>query len=110
MPFKINFFVNLILNFLIPFLVLMTRNNKRNPKILTFVAIVILIGHWNDLYLMFMPGTIDHQAGIGALEIGMTLTFAGLFMFWVLTALSKRGLIPVNHPYIQESAHHDVGV
>ncbi|MFM6982616.1 MAG: quinol:cytochrome C oxidoreductase, partial [Chitinophagaceae bacterium] len=110
MPFKINFFVNLILNFLVPFLVLMTRNNKRNPKILTFVAIIILIGHWNDLYLMFMPGTIDHQAGIGALEIGMTLTFAGLFMFWVLTALSKRGLIPVNHPYIQESAHHDVGV
>lgn len=110
MPFKINFFVNLILNFLVPFLVLMTRNNKRNPKILTFVAIIILIGHWNDLYLMFMPGTLDHQAGIGALEIGMTLTFAGLFMFWVLTALSKRGLIPVNHPYIQESAHHDVGV
>ncbi|MES2616475.1 MAG: quinol:cytochrome C oxidoreductase [Bacteroidota bacterium] len=110
MPFKINFFVNLVLNFLIPFLVLMTRNNKRNPKVLTFVAIVILIGHWNDLYLMFMPGTIDKSAGIGPLEIGMTLTFAGIFIYWVLTALSKRGLIPVKHPYLEESAHHDVGV
>ncbi|MCC6818858.1 MAG: quinol:cytochrome C oxidoreductase [Bacteroidia bacterium] len=110
MPFKINWFVNLILNFLVPFLVLMTRNNKRNPKVLTFVAICILAGHWNDLYLMFVPGALDHQGGIGMLEIGMTLAFVGLFIFWVLTALSKKGLIPVNHPYIQESAHHDVGI
>jgi len=110
MPFKINWFVNLILNFLTPFLVLMTRNNKRNPKILTFVAIAILVGHWNDIWLMLAPGTIDHQATIGLLEIGMALAFAGLFIFWVLTALSKRGLIPVKHPYIEESAHHDVGV
>jgi hypothetical protein len=110
MPWKINWFANLVLNFLIPFLVLMTRNNKRNPKILHFVAICILIGHWNDLYLMFMPGSLDKQAGIGPLEIGMTLTFAGIFMYWVLTALSKKGLIPVKHPYIEESAHHDVGI
>lgn len=110
MPFKINFFANLILNFLTPFLVLMTRNNKRNPKIITLVAIIILIGHWNDLYLMLMPGSIDKSAAIGPLEIGMTLTFAGIFIYWVLTALSKRGLIPVQHPYLGESAHHDVGV
>lgn len=110
MPFKINFFANLVLNFLVPFLVLMTRNNKRNPKILTFVAIVILIGHWNDLYLMLMPGSLDKQAGIGLLEIGMTMAFVGLFIFWVLSALAKRGLVPVKHPYIEESAHHNVGV
>lgn len=109
-PFKLNWFVNLILNFLVPFLVLMTRNSKRNPKVLTFVAICILVGHWNDIYLMLVPGSLNYQGGIGLLEIGMTLAFAGFFIFWVLTALSKRGLIPVNHPYIQESAHHDVGV
>ncbi len=108
MPFKVNWFANIIMNFLIPFLVLMTRNNKRNPKVLHFVAITILIGHWNDLYLMFMPGAT--QTGIGVLEIGVTLTFAGLFIFWVLTALGKKGLVPVKHPYIEESAHHDVGI
>jgi hypothetical protein len=40
----------------------------------------------------------------------MALAFAGLFIYWVLTALSKKGLVPVKHPYIDESAHHDVGV
>ncbi len=108
--FKIHWFFNLAMNFLVPFLVLMTRRNKRNPQILTFVAITILVGHWNDIYLMLMPGAIDHQASIGLLEIGMPLFFAGLFMYWIFSALSKKGLIPVKHPYIQESAHHDVGV
>jgi hypothetical protein len=108
--FKFNFLINLVLNFIIPFLVLMTRNNKRNPKVLTFVAICILIGHWNDIYLMLTPGSLSNQASIGVLEIGTTLLFAGIFIYWVFTAISKRGLIPVNHPYIEESAHHDVGV
>ncbi len=108
--FKFSFFFNLVMNFLIPFLALMTRNSKRNPTNLTIVAIVIIIGHWNDLYLMIMPGVLDHHAGVGALEIGMALLFVGVFIYWVLTALSKRNLIAVNHPYINESAHHDVGV
>jgi len=110
MPFKIHWFFNLVLNFLIPFLVLMTRNNKRNPRILTFVAICILIGHWDDIYLMLMPGAIDQQARIGWLEVGMPLFFAGVFIYWVFTALSKKGLVPVKHPYINESANHDVGI
>ena len=110
MPFKVNFFANLVMNFLIPFLVLMTRNNKRNPKILITVAIIIIIGHWNDMYLMFMPGSIDKQSTIGALEIGMALTIAGLFIYWVSSALSKKNLIAIKHPYLDESAHHDVGV
>ncbi len=110
MPFKFHWFLNLVLNFLIPFLVLMTRNNKRNPKILTFVALCVLVGHWNDIYLMIMPGAIDKQASIGLLEIGMTLAFAGLFIYWTLTALSKKGLVAIKHPYLEESAHHDVGV
>ncbi len=110
MPFKVNWFANIVLNFLVPFLVLMTRNNKRNPKVLTFVCICLLVGHWNDLYLMFMPGAIPNQAQIGLLEIGMTMTFMGIFIYWVLTALSKQGLMPVKHPYLEESAHHDVGV
>jgi hypothetical protein len=108
--FKISWFANLGMNFIIPFLTLMTRNNKRNPKVLTFVAIVILIGHWNDIWLMLMPGALDTQAGIGLLEIGMTMAFAGGFIYWVFTALGKKGLIAVKHPYIEESAHHDVGV
>ncbi len=50
------FIANLLLNFLTPFLILMTRNNKRNPNTVIIAGAAILIGKWNDLYLMIMPG------------------------------------------------------
>jgi hypothetical protein len=50
------------------------------------------------------------EAGhVGLMEIGMPLIFAGVFIFIVLRALSKANLFPKNHPYLQESVHHDVG-
>lgn len=104
-----NFILNVVINFLIPFLLLMTRNAKRNPKTLLLAGTVILLGHYHDTWLMIAPGSLGTAGGIGAMEIGMFLFFAGLFSYWVLNALTKRGLIAINHPFIIESANHDVG-
>ena len=108
--FRPIFFVNLFINFFIPFLLLMTRNAKRNPKSLLIVGSIILIGHWIDIFLMVMPGVLGSQAtGIGFLEIGMPIAFAGLFIYVVLACISKANLYAINHPYIIESATYDVG-
>lgn len=106
------FFIgNVVINFIVPFLLFMTRDGKRNPKIIAFVAIAIIVGHWNDLYLSIYPGAFNGEVVYpGPLEIGLFILFAGIFIKWTLNAISKRGLIPVNHPYIEESATHDVGV
>jgi hypothetical protein len=101
--FNTLFFINLIVNFAMPFLALMTRNSKRSPQILTVVALAVFIGHWIDFYIMVMPGTMGEKASIGLVEIGMTLGFVGLFFLVVLRALAKAGLLPVNHPYLKES-------
>jgi hypothetical protein len=42
------FFMNLILNFFLPFLILMTRDAKRQSRFLTVIATIILVGHWFD--------------------------------------------------------------
>lgn len=103
------FAVNIFMCFVAPFLVLMMRNAKRSPKVLLTAAAIILIGHWVDTYLLIMPGTVGDKAGIGMLEIGTTMAFAGIFIYVVLNSLSKANLYPVNHPYVLESANHDVG-
>jgi hypothetical protein len=41
-------------------------------------------------------------------EIGMFLGFLGLFVSVVLKALSKAPLVPVNHPYLNESENHHI--
>jgi len=108
--FRPLFRTNIIMSFFLPFLILMMRNAKRNPKVLMLAGVIILVGHWIDLYLMVMPATVGDSASIGLLEIGMTMTFAGFFIYWVLNSLSKKPLYPMNHPYLLESVNHDVGV
>jgi len=103
------FFLNVIMNFAIPFLTLMDRDAKKNTTILTVVAIIIICGHGLDFFLMVTPGTtIGHPHGIGFIEIGMFLGFAGLFALVVGNALTKASLVPKNHPFLDESIHHHV--
>ncbi len=98
------FYVNLILNFVVPFMLLMTRQSKRVFNILIPVSVVVIIGHWLDLYMMIMPGTVGGaNAGFGLVELGAFVTFAGLFGLVTFWMLSKAPLAPVNHPYFKES-------
>ncbi len=102
------FWLNIIINFVAPILILMTRDAKRNFKTMKIVTIVLLAGHWLDYYMMIMPGTVGAEHGFGIIEIGTTAGFIGLFMWIMLTALSKAALVPKNHPYLEESLHHDI--
>ncbi len=102
------FWVNIIVNFVAPILILMTRNSKRQMNTLMFVCIMLLCGHWLDYYMMIMPGTVAEHRGFGIIEVGTAIGFAGLFAFLTLNQLSKRSLVPANHPFLQESLHHQI--
>ena len=106
--FKVLYFSMFIINFAFPMLILMSRDAKRNAGILTFVGMVILTGHWLDVYIMVSAGTLGANARIGALEIGMALLMLGFFAFTVLKNLTKSPLTPVNHPFLDESIHHEI--
>jgi len=102
------FWVNIFINFLAPILILMTRDAKRQTNTLMFVCIMLLCGHWLDYYMMIMPGTVNEHRTFGIVEIGVAVGFAGLFTFLMLTQLSKRSLVPANHPFLDESLHHQI--
>ncbi len=103
-PFMITFFVN----FAVPFYMLIARDAKRNIKFVLPVAFLIFVGHFADVYLMVIPGTMFDHNVFGLFEVGLFLGFLGLFINRVLNALSQAPLIPVNHPMLQESKdlHH----
>ena len=73
-----------------------------------WATIIILAGHWLDYYMMIMPGTVGAHNGFGIIEFGTTAGFVGIFMWLMLTALSKAALVPKNHPFLQESLHHEI--
>ncbi|MEM7102652.1 MAG: hypothetical protein AAF502_05905 [Bacteroidota bacterium] len=55
------FGANLVLNFVLPFLVLMRNSTKRKWGTLIFVAVFVFLGHWMDYFLMIKPGVWETQ-------------------------------------------------
>jgi len=96
-------FLNVILNWMVPFLVLLPRATKRNDKIMLQVAIVILIGHWLDLFIMVMPAKFGQQPVFGIWELGPIVGMLALFFYAAHRLLRKARLFPVNDPYLVES-------
>ena len=106
--YGIIFFVNLFLNFILPFLLLMPRDAKRHTAILKVVTPIVIFGHWIDFYLMITPGSLKENGGYGLVEFGTMLIYGGAFLYVVLNSLSKAPLFAKNDPMLNESLHHHV--
>lgn len=106
--YKVMYFGMFIINFVFPMLILMSRDAKRHAGTLTFVGIVILIGHWLDVWIMVMGGSMGPTASIGFMEIGMAILFLGFFTRVILVKLSQAPLVSINHPFLDESVHHEI--
>src|SRR5690554_7606359 len=60
--YKLLYFGMFVINFAFPMLILMSRDAKRHAGILTFVGLVILAGHWLDVWIMVMGGSMGPTA------------------------------------------------
>jgi len=103
--YKLPFFGMLVMNFIFPFLVLMNSDYKRIPWFIVMAGIVILIGHYVDVFNMIMPATVGDRWAIGLPELSAVALFLGLFLLLVFYALSKAPLLPKGNPFIKESEH-----
>lgn len=71
--YRVLFYGNLVLNFVLPFFVLMRNDTKRKYGTLVFTSIAVFFGHWWDFFQMIKPGvyltTVEtlahsHDAGV----------------------------------------------
>ena len=132
--YPVLFYGNLIINFVLPFLILMRNTTKRRYGTLVFTSLLVSIGHWWDFFYMIKPGVLktaaeamahghdatgehgaEHAASFvsgstipGLLELGVFAGFTALFVYFVFSRLEKAALVPANDPYLEESLHHEV--
>lgn len=99
------FFLEIGLNWFIPFMVLLPVKASRNMTLITVVILFLIIGQYIDLFVQIIPGTTGILK-FSWISAGTFLGFAGLFSLVVATTLSKAKLIPPNHPYLEESINH----
>lgn len=107
-PYSWIFYANLFLNFVFPFLLLMTRDAKRHISMLKVVCPIVIVGHWLDFYNMVTPGVMQYNGGLGFLEIGLMIIFLAAFLLVALSALGRYPLVAKNHPMMAESLNHHI--
>jgi hypothetical protein len=104
---KILFYVNITINWFIPFVVLLSQKMDRNKTVVKLICLLLIAGQWIDLYDQIMPA-ITGSPKFGLIEIGAFIGSAGLFALVIGKTLSKANLIPKNHPYLEESLYHHI--
>ncbi|HEV3252421.1 MAG TPA: quinol:cytochrome C oxidoreductase [Puia sp.] len=100
------FYLNLIINFLSPLLILMSRNSKRNFATMTLMSVALLFGHWLDFYQMVFAGPFPDHVPMNLFDFGIAAGFVGLIMWQAGRVLSRYPMIPKNHPFLKESIIH----
>ena len=98
-PWLYVFALNFILNWFVPFTVLLSAGAKRSPIVLKSVSAVLLAGHWVDLQLLITPA-VSPVPRLGIEEI--LIAGGCLALFYIIAAyeLGRAPLVPVNDPIL----------
>ncbi|HEY4206420.1 MAG TPA: quinol:cytochrome C oxidoreductase [Puia sp.] len=100
------FYLNLVINFLAPLLIFMSRPSKRNYATVTFMSILLVFGHWLDFYQMVFPHHWSDHVPMNVFDFGIAFGFVGLIMWQTGVVLGKHPMLAKNHPFLKESIIH----
>ena len=93
-----------VMNFVFPILILMNSDYKRLPWFIIISGVIVLVGHYIDVYVLITPGSVGAQWKFLSVEvIGSALFFLGLFILVVFNALTKAPLKVKGNPFMGES-------
>ena len=98
----------LIFRFIVPFIALLPRGNKRDDNMVLGVCALILVMQYVDIYWMIYPNFYEGQVTFGFMEIGMMAFFGGLFLMRLIGFFTKNSLVPIRDPRLHEALNHHV--
>ena len=105
-----------VFHFAVPFSLLLSRDNKRMPHRLVWVALAILVARYIDLIMLETPEfnaagvnlhmeAGEHEGGfyLHWLDLAAPLAVGGLWAWMFFTQLAQRPLLAFGDPYLRES-------
>jgi len=92
-----------VFHFALPILLLLSRNTKKNPRLLGTVAAGLLFMRLVDVYWLVGP-ELHHGGGIPGylLDVTALVGLGGLWFFAFTRELADRPLLPVGEPDLRE--------
>ncbi len=92
-----------LFHFLLPFLLLLSRDLKRNAKLLSKVAVLVLFMRWVDLYWLAAPSFGHEGLSFHWLDLATVVGIGGIWFALFVGQLRSRPLLPINDPYLEEA-------
>jgi hypothetical protein len=93
----------IIFHFVVPFLLLLSRDLKRNPRTLAAIAGWVMLVHYVDLYWIVLP--VAH-AGFHWTALTSFAGVGGLSVAFGLWRLRGGYAVPVRDPYLEDSLRY----
>jgi hypothetical protein len=93
-------------HFALPFALLLSRDLKRNFKLLAAISAFILLMRLLDLFWLVAPDFHTGGFGLSWMDFTAPLALAGLWLHAFLVQLEKRPLMPVGDPHLEEALEH----
>jgi hypothetical protein len=91
----------LIFHFFVPFFLLLSRDLKRNPSLITKVAAWMILMRFVDLYWLTRP-EFTPNAIPSLWDLGAVLALGGLWLFYFAWQLQKMPLLPLGEPKLED--------
>ena len=92
-----------LFHFLLPFLLLLSRDLKRNAKLLSGVAGLVLVMRFVDLYWLAAPSFGHAGLAFHWLDLATVLGIGGVWFALFTAQLRRRPLLPVQEPFLEEA-------
>lgn len=96
----------IVLQFIVPFLLLLSRPLKRSAVLLSSVAILILLMRFIDVMWIVLPSYYLRGFHLHWLNFSTPIALGGLWTAMFLWELPKRPLLPVQAPQLEEALAH----
>jgi hypothetical protein len=93
-------------HFALPFALLLSRDLKRNFKLLSRICVFILAMRLVDLFWVAAPDMHHGHFAPSWLDLTLPLGLIGLWLFLFFSQLEKRPLMPVGDPGLEEALQH----
>jgi hypothetical protein len=90
-----------IVHFFVPFFILIPRTAKSEPRKLIWIASIVLVAHWLDLYWMIFP-VLGKGPLFGWPEWSFALFFLCGGLVWVRRSLSRGAEMPIGDPFLAQ--------
>jgi hypothetical protein len=98
--------VVLLFHFVVPFLLLLSRQANRDPRLLSLGAGLLVFMNFVNMAWMVLPAFSQGKFSVSWMDIALPVGLGGVWLFFYARTLPTRPLLPRHDPGFEEALEH----